>query len=353
MSDSQAPDNSEMAVLITDENSRVVYCNDAHAVKTGFAVHEIVGKKPSELWGGHMDRSFYESMWRTIKTDRKPFFAHIQNNSRHDSSWTDNLSIGPVIDTERDELFFIQLSPRTEYSSTRAAFEREFLQTFEQQQNAPELAISRLSSLLSLPQKNEAATLAAFIHAQLIAPTAARYRARTDDAELVLSAQLDPNAFALLYKKYYSEIRHYFSLRINSHHASADDLAQETFLSAFKSLSQYRQSNASYRTFLMRIAHNTLVDQYRKRHDILVDDWTVLERSTLDTCSRAAAPDESGILARLTDLPSPEQHALRLKYEKDFSTRQIAADMNKTENAVKLLISRGRKRLRGILGDPA
>lgn len=339
-------ENSEMAVVVTDSDSRVLYCNHVQAAKTGFAVNEIIGKKPGELWGGHMDRAFYETLWRTIKTDQRPFFGQANNQSRRDMAWTEQLSIAPALNKRGDSQFFIQMSAQTDNPRVRTAFEHEFLQTCEQQVQTPDRVISRFASWLSIAYEYTGQSLADFIHTHLIAPTAVRYQARTDDAELVARAQNDPNAFALLYKKYYAEIRHYFSLHLNTNHANADDFTQETFLSAYKTLKTYRQSNASYRTFLLRIAHNTLVDHYRKRQDILVDDWTVMERNGLDSCTHIIPSDQSGILTALKHLPAHEQRALRLKYERDFSTRQIASDMNKSENAVKLLISRGRKRLR-------
>ena len=45
-------------VIITDENANIIYANPAAEKNTGFAIHEMIGKNPAELWGGRMSMDF-------------------------------------------------------------------------------------------------------------------------------------------------------------------------------------------------------------------------------------------------------------------------------------------------------
>ena len=64
-------------------------------------------------------------------------------------------------------------------------------------------------------------------------------------------------------------VRHYqdgvyaLAYRIMADHASADDAAQETFITAYRSLTGYR--GGSFRAWLFRIATNTCYDELRRR----------------------------------------------------------------------------------------
>lgn len=64
-------------------------------------------------------------------------------------------------------------------------------------------------------------------------------------------------------------VRHYqdgvyaLAYRIMADHASADDAAQETFITAYRSLNGYR--GGSFRAWLFRIATNTCYDELRRR----------------------------------------------------------------------------------------
>ncbi|PIT86329.1 MAG: RNA polymerase subunit sigma-24, partial [Candidatus Magasanikbacteria bacterium CG10_big_fil_rev_8_21_14_0_10_43_6] len=73
-----------------------------------------------------------------------------------------------------------------------------------------------------------------------------------------VAAQQDGAAFGALYSKYYHRIFHYFYERVLKQRGVAEDLAQETFLRAFRHVTFFEHKNASYYTYLLRIAHNVL-----------------------------------------------------------------------------------------------
>lgn len=95
---------------------------------------------------------------------------------------------------------------------------------------------------------------------------------RTDDAsvELVLieAARHDPRAFAPLYDRYFPAI-HGYCLRRLGHPENAADATSQIFINALQSLPKFRperkRTGSSFRSWLFAIAHNVIVDIYRRQ----------------------------------------------------------------------------------------
>ena len=106
--------------------------------------------------------------------------------------------------------------------------------------------------------------------------------ARVDQA-LVLRARLnnDQRAFEQLVRRHQAMVRALLRRLTKGDHAAADDLAQETFLIAWRKLDQFR-GDARFSTWLYRIAYTHFLkfaDQFQNRHDAslskaeTLDNW--------------------------------------------------------------------------------
>jgi PAS domain S-box-containing protein len=94
-------------VVITDSDAHVRYANAAAEQATGFSLHDMLGKNPADLWGGHMSKDFYARMWQRIKHERLPFAGDVRNVRKDgEESWQE-LRISPVVDTRGKILFFV------------------------------------------------------------------------------------------------------------------------------------------------------------------------------------------------------------------------------------------------------
>lgn len=169
-----------------------------------------------------------------------------------------------------------------------------------------------------------------------------------EDAKLVESAQKDPQHFDSLYKKYHDKIFSYFFYRVGRNHDIAEDLTQETFLKAFKSLQHFTIQNCSYITYLLRIAHNLLVNYYRGSKLVLLENITDMRTTTIDD-EIADKIEAEKVWKEIGHCLTPaEQKAMYLKYQKDWTVKDIAKSMERSANAVKLLLSHARKKIRRI-----
>src|ERR1700744_165295 len=59
-----------------------------------------------------------------------------------------------------------------------------------------------------------------------------------------------------------------FALRLVGDAAAADDISQETFLKAWKSLKKYNEKSRKFKTGWLRIAGNTAIDYLRKKKHV-------------------------------------------------------------------------------------
>nr|AQQ74985.1 hypothetical protein [uncultured bacterium] len=166
-----------------------------------------------------------------------------------------------------------------------------------------------------------------------------------EDVKLVEEAKREPAKYEALYTKYADRVFNYFWYRTGHDWALSEDLMQETFLRAFQHLGTFRNRGYSYLTYLLNIAHNLLVDHYRKPKSIPVEDLptdVVPHEITADLVRKS---DAETLWRAIQTLPQKNRDALLMHYQSDMPIKDIARIMNTSENSVKLNLSRTRKRL--------
>ncbi len=160
-----------------------------------------------------------------------------------------------------------------------------------------------------------------------------------DEQSLVQRAQQhDQEAFAQLYEEYFGKIYRYVVLRIGNQ-AEAEDMTQQVFLSAIKSISSFKWRNIPFSAWLFRIAHNQAVDYLRKRSR---RPTTSLEESLIggdgDPQQMAEIKlDIEQLLLAARQLTPAQQEVISLRFASDLPTAQVAKIMGKSEGAVKAL----------------
>jgi RNA polymerase sigma-70 factor (ECF subfamily) len=338
--------------LVTDRFGVVRYANRSVIDKTGFSLAQMVGKRPGDLWGGHMDEGFYQTMWRTIKTKKQPFSAQLINRTYSGDSIEQEMFFAPVLEASGGIEFFIEMNPRANRRNGEV-FESLFLEKFSDQTEHREYLPRFITEWLFEARSPIAdVDVIDFIQDVFVDPVKRKFQNRTEDKALIEQAKENPEAFRLLYKKYFDEIREHFSHRVNSE-AAAHDLTQDVFLNAFRYLDSFKITNASYRTYLMRIAHNTLVNYYRDKTDgncVDIDDAPLgvfgVSDERIDPWMRKRLRD-----AMSEALTGTQMQIFKMKYFDGLLVREIATILQTSENAVKLHLHRGRKRIRAYLDE--
>jgi putative glutamine amidotransferase len=119
---------------------------------------------------------------------------------------------------------------------------------------------------------------------------------------------------------------------------AAEDLAQEAFTRAWRSLPDGLSAERQ-RAWLKRTSHNLAIDELRRRArrpTIALDDDAAIGR----TVQEAATPDAAR--EALARLPAHQRFVLLLHFDAGFSHGEIARLLDTTEEAVRKRVSRAR-----------
>jgi len=175
--------------------------------------------------------------------------------------------------------------------------------------------------------------------------------AERSDAELIALAQRgESEAFGELYRRYLDPIFRYLRVRV-SDSGLAEDLSEMVFLRAFESVGSYKERGHPFSAYLYRVARNLLVDHYRRREEVPLDQEPELAGAD-DVAGEVGRRDQlRSVLAALRLLPQDHQEVIRLRVVLGLTTAEVASWMGRSEGAVRVLLHRALKSLREQLAD--
>jgi RNA polymerase sigma-70 factor (ECF subfamily) len=158
--------------------------------------------------------------------------------------------------------------------------------------------------------------------------------------ELVTRAQAgEREALEELYLEHFDRIYSYLHLTVGNRH-DAEDLTTQTFLRMLESISRFRWGRAPFSAWLFRIAHNLAVDHFRARRrwqpEEEVPEPPGLAESSAEEKALRALSGQS-MLDLIEGLSREQRQVLILKFVFDFSNREAATVLGKTEGAIKSL----------------
>lgn len=170
----------------------------------------------------------------------------------------------------------------------------------------------------------------------------------TSDVELIARVLADDDhaSFGELVRRHQSAVRQFLRHLTRADAATADDLAQETFVRCYRSLASFR-ADASFSTWLLGIAYNQWRNARRKRRDHALLDELVHEPST--PAPTSAVDLRADLAGALRTLSADEQLALHLAYQQGLSHAEIAALTAWPLGTVKTHVARGKDQLRHLL----
>lgn len=171
-----------------------------------------------------------------------------------------------------------------------------------------------------------------------------------NDVELVARVVADDDraAFELLVRRHQSPLRNFLRRLVRGDTARADDIAQESFVKAYRSMGAFR-AEASFRSWLYRIAYNSFLNDERTRQTHAEFDETLHLPDTDSTAHRDDLIDIERALARLT---LRQQAIFDLNYRKGMAHGEIATVLQLPLGTIKSDLRRGQARLRELLDYP-
>ncbi|MEE8318453.1 MAG: ECF subfamily RNA polymerase sigma factor, BldN family [Dehalococcoidales bacterium] len=160
-----------------------------------------------------------------------------------------------------------------------------------------------------------------------------------DEESLVRRAQQhDQTALTQIYEENFDRIYRYIVLKIGER-TEAEDMTQQVFLSAFKSISSYKWKGTPFSAWLFRIAHNRIVDHLRKkskRATVSLDESLVSGSSNpgMEAERNMEIADLVSAARRLTDA---QQEVISLRFAGGLPIAEVARVMGKSQGAIKAL----------------
>ena len=161
----------------------------------------------------------------------------------------------------------------------------------------------------------------------------------------------DSNAFGELVKKYQNYV-FTLALRFTRHREDAEEVAQDIFVKAYRSLADFR-GNAKFSTWLYTIVYTTSVTFLRKKKmdtSSIDDENTFIQLESQDSGFRANQVEQKSKMAMLNEainLLSPEDAQLiTLFYKGEQSLEEISGILGAEPNTIKVRLHRARTRLK-------
>ncbi len=160
-----------------------------------------------------------------------------------------------------------------------------------------------------------------------------------DEESLVRRAkEHDEAALTQLYEENFGKIYRYIVLKTGDR-TEAEDMTQQVFLKAFKSISGYRSKGSPFSSWLFRIAHNQVVDHWRKRskRTTVPLEETLVGSSSNPSADTERKMDIESLVAATRRLTSLQREVVSLRFAGGLSVAEVAKSMGKNEGAIKAL----------------
>ena len=179
------------------------------------------------------------------------------------------------------------------------------------------------------------------------------------DAELVQRCRGgDQQAWAEIVRQFSRRIYN-LAYRFTSSHGTAEDLTQEVFIRVYRSLDQYDAGLGDLSNWLMRLARNLIIDDYRKRQRTPTDSGDDLAdheyrlRATNDSPQRTLERQERRlqVLAAINKLSSDLRECVILRDIEELTYQEIVDLLQIPEGTVKSHLHRARLALAAMMTD--
>jgi RNA polymerase sigma-70 factor (ECF subfamily) len=172
-----------------------------------------------------------------------------------------------------------------------------------------------------------------------------------EGALIQASIEGDGKAFETLYVRYMDAIYRYIFFRVGDE-LQAEDLTEETFVRAWEALPKYKQRKYPFSSWLYRIAHNLVIDHYRRKKPVPISDGLMRTYSDpVEPMDRMLdRKQEIRLLVKaVQQLKELEKEIVLLRFVEGLSHEEISAMVGRSPSSCRVILHRALKALRSIL----
>lgn len=161
----------------------------------------------------------------------------------------------------------------------------------------------------------------------------------------------EASAFGSLYDHYQPKIYRFIAVKV-SRREDAEDLTHQVFLNAWRNIKGYEDLGFPFSSWLYRIARNQIIDHYRtlKKNVGLeeIDNDPVFSQPSPERETEKELSNEE-VTAAIRLLKQDYQDVIIMRFVEEFSIKEVAAALGRSEGAVKLLQHRAIKSLKDVI----
>ena len=143
----------------------------------------------------------------------------------------------------------------------------------------------------------------------------------------------------------------YFFYKTGNKHLT-EDLTAETFVKVYINLTHFDDKKAEAQTWIMKIAKNVYIDNYRKyKNQLFISDEILIEVTDMADFERAVfTADTYKILYKaIGELSDKDRNLIALKYSSELKNKEIALLIGKSERHTAVMLGRAVTKLKKIL----
>ena len=163
--------------------------------------------------------------------------------------------------------------------------------------------------------------------------------------------QYDEVALGELYDRYAPRIYAYIYRRVGSAHL-AEDLTGDVFVRVIQAIQAEHFWRTSFQAWLYRIAHNLVVDYYRRQSpttvELELDEQMIASEDNLTDTVTTRLSNQS-LRTAINRLTPGQQQVLALRFGEGLTARETAEVMDKSVGAIEALQHRALAALRRVL----
>ena len=164
------------------------------------------------------------------------------------------------------------------------------------------------------------------------------------------ASRMNTQALAEIYDTYSPGIYRY-GMRLLGDVSLAEDCVADTFARFLKSLQERHGPCDNLQAYLYRIAHNWIVDHYRRNGNTVELDTTVRSEADIPEEEAAKRIRQQQVRKAIRHLTPDQQQVISLKYLEEWSNEEVALAVKKPIGAVKSIQHRALKSLHKLLAE--
>ena len=179
--------------------------------------------------------------------------------------------------------------------------------------------------------------------------------AKADETErrLVEAAQQDRACFGDVYERYFELVYGYVARRVRDR-AVTEDLTSEVFRKALANIERFKWTGAPFGAWLLRIASNVMADRAKQAAREAGSSLGLPPRSQASSPQTQHSDLEESerrawVIRKVDELPDDQRRVVRMRFAEEKSISEIAAELGRSEGAVKQLQFRAFQTLRAKL----